>query len=52
MLNLLGLLKPGSLVEKKKFSSTTGLRSANVATNANNTLIESRRLRVFTGFYR
>ena len=28
---------PGSLVEKKKFSSTTGLRSTNVATSANNT---------------
>src|SRR5437588_1021838 len=29
--------KPGSLVEKKKFSSTTGLRSTNTATRMNNT---------------
>src|SRR5437660_11033561 len=28
--------KPGSLVEKKKFSSTTGLRSTNTATRINN----------------
>src|SRR5436305_7185453 len=28
---------PGSLVEKKKFSSTTGFRSTNVATITNNT---------------
>ena len=28
---------PGSLVEKKKFSSTTGFRSTNVATNTNKT---------------
>src|SRR5947199_10632056 len=30
---------PGSLVEKKKFSSTTGLRSTNTATSTNNTAV-------------
>src|SRR5207244_13047863 len=30
---------PGSLVEKKKFSSTTGLRSTNTATSTNNTTV-------------
>src|SRR5947208_12267866 len=30
---------PGSLVEKKKFSSTTGLRSTNTATKMNNTAV-------------
>src|SRR5436190_23688910 len=30
---------PGSLVEKKKFSSTTGLRSTNAATSTNNTTV-------------
>src|SRR5438132_9449229 len=30
---------PGSLVEKKKFSSTTGLRSTNTATKTNNTMV-------------
>src|SRR5438477_3077736 len=31
--------KPGSLVEKKKFSSTTGLRSTNTATRTNRTAV-------------
>src|SRR5438046_9060992 len=30
---------PGSLVEKKKFSSTTGLRSTNAAISTNNTTV-------------
>src|ERR1041385_725749 len=30
---------PGSLVEKKKFSSTTGLRSTKAATSPNNTTV-------------
>src|SRR5438874_9670190 len=30
---------PGSLVEKKKFSSTTGLRSTNTTTSTNNTAV-------------
>src|SRR6266581_4361348 len=30
---------PGSLVEKKKFSSTTGLRSTNTATRTNKTAV-------------
>src|SRR5881396_3307750 len=30
---------PGSLVEKKKFSSTTGLRSTRAATSPNNTTV-------------
>src|SRR5438034_9489524 len=30
---------PGSLVEKKKFSSTTGLRSTNTATSTNKTAV-------------
>ena len=30
---------PGSLVEKKKFSSTTGLRSTNIATSTNKTAV-------------
>src|SRR5260370_37953195 len=32
---------PGSLVEKKKFSSTTGLRSTNTATSTNKTTVKA-----------